>query len=637
MDELISNLFGYTWLWAVLFFATLGVLLICIAKLRLLQKAAAPPVNEESNEARDKNAVLNFLVEQFEKTKRLTDNVYFRHEQIDRHACSLRSAYLKIEEKSLKNHIDAKAYHLSINKSLVKLLRIIRDDAKKSVEHDAVSDKTLIDALHSSTLSATEKTQLRTQIEQFCTQLKTGAVGAEYKKNRYKQLLDMIKNVDNTEERVAMKKLLLLSESADDSYKNYSTLSESVFGASSDMAALEGALDMPGRELSVDVRAKLDALNKENMKLYSQVQTLRQWSNENKKLAYPDGSSLTAASINDVSEEIIGKHEDELRALKATVRNQKVTIFELEDAIDSYRKSEQTKEHKNDYNVDFSALNRRLTVTEGLITEQEKSVGLVRNELVALNDGPVQGDDRNVLMQCIEKLKKEIDETKEAYTSKNVEFDFISELISVSSLEDLSLLIFQYYCDQKCDPFLLINHKGRTIEMSAAGSLSVKDKTIINAMMPNDASKDDDRFQLQFRYANIGGILRFLPGSTEHYDACEGLLKMGKITDAFIEKISNGQNLRGLKKQFEQCSNDAKQLAQSVDISFEQVCQQHRQLITNHIARAQNMLRVKNATAAQIACLKQIEADMLDDMVPNGTVRIKTRKEFLSLVKKMDV
>jgi hypothetical protein len=637
MDALISTLMGYTWLWAGLFFAVLGALFICLAKLYRLQKATpAPPLDEESHEARDKNIVLNFLVEQFEKTKRLTDNVYFRHDHVDRHACSLRSAYLKIEEKSLKNHADTKAYHLSINKSLVKLLRIIRDDAKKSAENEAVSDRTLIDALQRSTMSAQEKTQLRAQIEEFCAQLKSGNLGADYKKSRYKQLLDMIKNIDNTEERVAMKKLLVLSESADDSYKKYSTLSESVFGASGDMAALEGALDMQAGELSPDVRAKLDELNKENMKLYSQVQALRQWSNENKKLAYPDGSSLTAASINDVSEEIIGKHEDELRALKATVRNQKVTIFELEDAIDGYRKTEQTKEHKTDYNVDFSALNRRFAVTEGLITEQEKKVGMVREELVALTEQPAQADDRNILMQCIEKLKREVDETKDAYSSKNVEFDFISELIAVGSLEDLSLLVFQYFCDQKCDPFLLITHKGRTIEMSATGSLSVKDKTIINAMMPNDASKDDDRFQLQFRYANIGGILRFLPGSTEHYDACEGLLKIGKITDAFIEKIANGQNLRGIKKQLEQCSNDAKQLAQSVDVSFEQVCQQHRQLVTNHIVRAQNMLRVKNATAAQIACLKQIETDMLEDIVPNGTLRIKTRKEFLSLVKKMD-
>ncbi|RZA09035.1 MAG: hypothetical protein EOO68_01305 [Moraxellaceae bacterium] len=222
MDALISTLTDYTWLWAGLFFATLGALFICLAKLYRLQKATPPPpLDEESHEARDKNIVLNFLVEQFEKTKRLTDNVYFRHDHIDRHACSLRSAYLKIEEKSLKNHADTKAYHLSINKSLVKLLRIIRDDAKKSAENEAVSDRTLIDALQRSTMSAQEKTQLRAQIEEFCAQLKSGTLGADYKKSRYKQLLDMIKNIDNTEERVAMKKLLVLSESADDSYKNY--------------------------------------------------------------------------------------------------------------------------------------------------------------------------------------------------------------------------------------------------------------------------------------------------------------------------------------------------------------------------------------------------------------------------------
>jgi len=628
----------YPWVWAALFLAALGALFICLAKLRQQQRelAQAKQNSSVSSEEYDKNVILGFLVEQFDRTKRLNDNFYFRHDEIDRHACSLRSAYLKIEEKSLKNNADHRGYHLAINKSLVKLLKIIRDDAVKATEHEGVSDRSLHEALDGSKLLPQEKNELQNQIEEFCEQLKSGAIGVELRRKRYQQLLAMIKNIENTEERVAMKKLLLLAESADTSYAHYSSLSESVFSAGGEVAALEGALDGAGPGLSTQVRGQLDALNKENMKLYSQVQMLRQWSKENKKLAYPEGVSLSSTTINDVSEEIINKHEEELKALKATVRNQKLTIFELETSLDEYRKSEHAKGVKSDYELEFGALNRRLTATEDIISEQEKNVGRMRTGLEALSGAEAAGGERETLMQCIEKLKKEVVEAKEAYTNKNVEFDFISELIAVGSLEDLALLVFQYFCDQKCDPFLLINHKGRVIEMSSTGSLSVKDKTIINAMMPNDASKDDERFQLQFRYQNFGGILRFLPGSTENYDSCEALLKMAKITDAFIEKISSGQNMRGLKKQLEQCSNDIKQLAQTVDIGFEQICQAHRQIISNHVGRGQNLLRVKSATAAQIACLKQMETDMIEDMAPNGSVRIKMRKEFLALVKKIE-
>lgn len=637
MQSLMAVLMSYPWVWASLFLATCGVLLICLAKLRQQQKELAQAKHSGlSVEEQEKNIILNFLVEQFDKTKRLNDNVYFRHDELDRHACSLRSAYLKIEEKSLLNNADHRSYHLAINKSLVKLLKIIRDDAVKAIEVEGFSDHSLHEALEGSKLSPQEKSELLDQIEAFCEQLKSGAIGVEFRKKRYKQLLAMIKNVENTEERVAMKKMLLLAESADASFKHYSNLSESVFNAGSDVAALEGALDGAGPGLSTQVRAQLDALNKENMKLYSQVQMLRQWSKENKKLAYPEGVSLSASTINDVSEEIITKHEEELKALKATVRNQKVTIFELENSLDEYRKSEHAKGVKPEYEQEFGALSRRLTATEDLISEQEKNVDRMRTGLEALNGASAAGDERATLMQCIDKLKKEVVEAKDAYSTKNLEFDFISELIAVGSLEDLALLVFQYFCDQKCDPFLLINHKGRVIEMSSTGSLSVKDKTIINAMLPNDASKDDERFQLQFRYHNFGGILRFLPGSTDNYDSCEAMLKMAKITDAFIEKIASGQNMRNIKKQLEQCSNDVKQLAQTVDLGFEQICQAHRQLIANHIIRGQNLLRVKSASAAQIACLKQMETDMLEDMVPNGTVRIKMRKEFLALVKKIE-
>lgn len=637
MQSLWAVLTTYPWLWASLFLATTGILVICLAKQHLRDKQTHPTTNSSlSPEEQDRAIILNFLVEQFDKTKRLQDNVYFRHDELDRHACSLRSAYLKIEEKSLLNHTDHRNYHLAINKSLVKLLKIIRDDAVKAIDQEGLSDHSLHEALDGSTLSAQEKSDLLDEIETFCEQLKSGAIGVEYRKKRYKQLLSMIKNVENTEERVAMKKLLLLAESADASFTHYSNLSESVFNAGSDVAALEGALDGSGQGLSAQVRAQLEALNKENMKLYSQVQMLRQWSKEHKKLAYPEGVSLSATTINDVSDEIISKHEEELKTLKTLVRNQKLTIVELESSLDEYRKLEPVKGVKPAYEQEFGALNRRLSATEDLISEQEKNVGRMRSGLDALSSQAPSGDERATLMQCIDKLKKEVVEAKEAYSTKNVEFDFISELIRVGSLEDLALLVFQYFCDQKCDPFLLITHKGRSIEMSASGSLSVKDKTIINAMMPNDASKDDERFQLQFRYQNFGGILRFLPGSTDNYDACEAMLKMAKITDAFIEKISSGQTMRGVKKQLEQCANDVKQLAQTVDVGFEHLCQTHRQLVANHVLRTQNLLRVKGASAAQIACLKQMETEMLEDMVLNGSVRIKMRKEFLTLVKKVE-
>jgi hypothetical protein len=184
MDALAAGLTLYPWVWAALFFATLGALLICIARLRQKNTMDAAR-QEESNAASEKNIILSFLIDQFDKTKRLTENLYFRHDEIDKHACSLRSAYLKIEEKSLKNYSDQRSYHLAINKALVKLLTIIRNDVKRA-ENEVISDKSLHEAVEGSTLSPAEKHELKAKIEEFCIQLKSGAISAEQRKKRYK-------------------------------------------------------------------------------------------------------------------------------------------------------------------------------------------------------------------------------------------------------------------------------------------------------------------------------------------------------------------------------------------------------------------------------------------------------------------
>ena len=93
---------------------------------------------------------------------------------------------------------------------------------------------------------------------------------------------------------------------------------------------------------------------------------------------------------------------------------------------------------------------------------------------------------------------------------------------------------------------------------------------------------------------------------------------------------------RQLKKQIEAGSNIAKQLARDIENAYDQQINTCKTVIYDNFKNIQNLLQSKNATPTQIASIKQAEQDILEELMANNSYRIKMRREFLNLVKKIE-
>jgi hypothetical protein len=620
---------------SLLLLALVGLLSIALVALSVWAYRLQQQANTSKPEIDKKNIVVNFLSEQFTKTKKLQDAKFFHYQALNKRACTLRSAYLKIEEKCLDSQPNSKEYHIAINRRLTQLLHILDEDHQHQHPHEQQQE--LADTLHSGVdrlaVAGHSKAEISHSIEALLREIKSGHIDEATRKRKSAKIMAMIQSYDNLEERVAMKKALLMSDYHRDSLTPSAQLA-SIASYNSEKAG-ELSEHWQDHAQDEDLRSQLESFKSENNKLHMQLHLLRKAAQQNTSLNYPNpDADFNHSNLDDLSEQIIEFNEREIKKLKTTVRNQKMAILELEENL--------AKQHTPDNASVQASLDTLAQLSQSLL-EAETCIEMLESELQILREqlhkAPLQppaSDDSATLKACIDAVRQELQDTVKQASTQKTELDFIHEAILADSLEDLSLLIFQHYSDQGCDPFLLVQYKTRHLEMAASGSLSVKDKTVINAMMPNEVSLDKDLNQLYFRHQYIGGILRFLPDQTLSHARQESLVKMAKIADKFIEKLMANQVNRQFKKQLESCSNNAKQVAQAVDFGYEQHIQSCKQLVIEHFGRIQTLLRGKNASGAQISGLKQAEQDILDELTGNSSFRIKVRKEFLGLVKRIE-
>lgn len=598
------------WIWATLFLVTASALVYCIVKLRAYQKAAEPePIDENK-------IIADFLESQFEKTKRLTDDDYYNAEDLDKKAISLRCAYLKIEEKCLAKNSDARDYHKTLNKSLAKLLQIIKDEYRRG---EGVVTGASGDDIHDG-----DNNDLLDSIHEFASA--TGADASADRKAKFNSLYNTVQKVKNPAQRRKMEDALMGVDPPSPRH-GLSTAFMALDACAAEIAEIKYKIAHP-QGSSEDLKTRIEQLERKNAKLHSQVEMLRQLVKDSAK---PSAQSEVRHSIlgQGNSDEIIARYEIEIQTLKDLVHSQRMAIADLEYELKVANGGYKSAAAEYDCQDDAEA---------ALLRELQGDLALpAGNSANSSAQIVVDSQALDKLNGTIEHLNKEIFQLKEINELWRMECDFVRELLAVESLEDLALFLVQYFCDRKCDPFLSIKSRGRAIEISSTGALSLKDKTLINNMALNYVSRDDDLSQLQFHFRYIGGILRFLPGVIDNDFDFESLLSAAKAADKFVEKISSNQQARNLKKQLDSGLNGTKQLAQIVDSSYEQLVQAHKQSVLAHMAKTQDQLRDQKTPPSILTRLGQTETEILSELSVSSGMRVKIRKEFLALVKKLDL
>ncbi|HNG58627.1 MAG TPA: hypothetical protein PKZ52_02300 [Cellvibrionaceae bacterium] len=575
--------------------------------------------------APDKHSIItHFLNEQDSKTQRLKNTSLLAMPGLNKKALRMRHAYLKIESRMLESHTyNSRDYYIGLVTHLTQLLKILDGDH----EHQEEIANSLHQAAESIQLSASERAEIIECIETLLQRAHSAQLDSAELHALGKRVLAILKQQDDPKQRQRTAKAYALSELQKKTLQQTDQLKHVAHTNRNHNQQLISRWEDTNNAAQLLEKAR--EFEQENHRLSMQISLLQHELNSSRRSAFGQTQEdvQEAASLAD---QLIEFNEQEIRKLKNTIRSQKKIIFDLQESLEKHTSI--SPQEREEYTEQLAQLQRNLAQAETCIEMLEQELAQLRERFNSVKhlEEAAQSEALKAQLSAITEAIKPA--TTEASQQKN-ELAFIQEAIAADSLEDLSLLIYQYYLDQQHNPVLLITHKNRRIEMCGNGNFSPKQKNSLAGLRPNESTYDRSSGQLHFQYQYIGGILTLPPNSSAEQ---ENALKIARIADRVIDKIMANHANRQLKKQIEAGSNIAKQLARDIENAYDQQINTCKTVIFDNFKNIQNLLQSKNATPTQIASVKQSEQDILEELMANNSYRIKLRREFINLVKKIE-
>ena len=478
--------------------------------------------------APDKHTLITtFLNEQDAKTQRLKNTSLLAIPNLNKKALRLRHAYLKIESRMLESHTyNSRDYYIGLVTHLSQLLKILDGDH----EHHEEIAHSLHQAADSINLSASERAEIITCIETLMQRANSAHLDTAELHALGQRVLHILKQQDDTKYRQHTAKAYAVNTLQKKTLQQTDLLKQVAQSNRSQSQALSNRWEEDGNVASLLEKAR--EFEQENHRLSMQISLLQHELNSSRRSAFGDASDDSAEAAN-LADQLIEFNEQEIRKLKNTIRSQKKIIFDLQESLEKHTTI--TPEERQTYTEQLAQLQLNLSQAETCIEMLEQELSELRERFNSIKhlEEATQGEALKAQLSAITDGIKPA-ATENAY-QKN-ELAFIQEAIAADSLEDLSLLLYQYYLDQQNNPVLLITHKNRRIEMCASGSLNIKQKNSIKGLLPNESTFDRSSGQLHFQYQFIGGILTLPPKNTTTEQ--ENALKIARIADRVISPSS---------------------------------------------------------------------------------------------------
>ena len=449
-------------------------------------------------EAKKKNkqvdAVITFLQHQTESTRKMQDSKFLKFADLDRRACMLRLGYLKIEEKALQDSTEARDYYININKNLTRLLAIFLRGAH-------AGDSSLEDIKRKLKLKADEildidsknalRKEIYAEIHGFVARVNTGELPPALARQLAEKILAKIATFDDMDERVAMKKYLLMANYSRNALQHTDTLLANSEAADEHLHSIQHAVRAHLGD-DGDSDAKIQKFIEENATLKQQVDFLRK-ELQGLRLHSRGGEGVeqhesSFDEFTDISEQILAKNDKEIKKLRTTVRNQKMAIAELEEMLGRMKKSAPGQGESAAavaIQTEVNKLNRSLQESETCVAMLERELEALKAQMASqamLKPGQTPDEDMQLLKQSLQHAREELEQKIASQKRQDAELAFAREAIQANSLEDLSFLIYESLANLGCQPSLIIYCKGKNFELGPGGELAIKDKNFINAL-----------------------------------------------------------------------------------------------------------------------------------------------------------
>lgn len=597
------------------------------------------------------SSIAKFLTSQFSNTKSHNRMLANAENQLHKEVVHLRSAYLKIEEKAITREIDSPQYWRYLDDNLLKLFKIIfphanskNNEAAELERKIALLKERITNIPSSADNKSVEQHKARAiaSLESISAQQSAkGYDRANLRKqlDKFESVVDIFENPDARKAYLLKKKRTRFTDNSGRHMKQLERLSRD---STAGMASFADSLEAPNAfadEISHFQREN-EALAEQITQLKSELSSFKGRTLE----AHSSGSfyqdserGVDARDLTDITDELIENNEKEIDRLRDVIANQRHSILEMEKSLNTL---EQLTPHESgDHHSEIGKLKRCIQESEVCISMLEQELDELKNDLAELKNSTPNGDlsprEAEELNDEVKLLKSEIEKSQHQISAFEQLSNYTDAALSASSVEDVALLVYETIMSLNYSPQLLIKSPERVLELPTQGAVPVREKVVINNMQINEANPGSSG-QLNFRFMQIAGIIRPPPEVEPKESDQQLIIKMLKFTDKIITLLTHAQKSKRYGKMRDETINSIKHISYDLDKMIEEHGIRSKVVVSRSFQQISDIARAKGMTATQVAAIHSIEQDTVKQIETANALRLKSRKNFLTLIKAIE-
>ena len=602
----------------------------------------------------DTKIIREFLELQHQETR--THNRRLQKQvTLDKEVIYLRTAYMKIEGNAIAYKVDTDPYWSYINEQLKKVVKaavpqLLHKDAEVKELQNKIAllkDKIrLIPEKNNDPKINEKKERIVTMLDNFSHQHVHSASDRNRLKKQVHKIESLVQLFEDPEARRQYTAERRQKTYLKSSHKHLNKLQDNHLINENNIRALENALEKTpaAKGMEEELRRFKDENGKLNLHVDQLKKELRDFQ---ERMGNRDTPSLfietnkekktDALDMFSLSDEILSSNEKEIDRLRNVISNQRRSIVEMEESLENLQGLSQSE--SADHRSEIEKLQRCIQESEVCISMLEQELDELKKDLDTIrqnrHEAGITLAEASQLGEELGTIKADLEKALDKNQRGEAIIEFVREALNAASVEDISLLIYENITSLNYLPSLIVKSADRFIEMAQQSTVSTRDKVLINNMQFDEVNPGRGG-QLAFRFLNIAGLVRPPLGEEIDSDDQTHIVEVVKIADRIIGHLVVNQKVKASSKTLDNTINTIKQTSYELDKMLEDSAKKTKKLVSNNFGQVQDIARAKGLGASHIASFSAIEQETLRQLEAENTLRLKLRKQFLTLLNQLE-
>lgn len=368
--------------------------------------------------------------------------------------------------------------------------------------------------------------------------------------------------------------------------------------------------------------------------------------------------SESAKHLLELSESLQQRSETEIKNLKKVVRDQREAIYLLEGELTQLKKKgREPSSVQNSAQLDEASRSAEaeLKILKNNLRESEYCIEVLESELDELRDRvldkplePVPGVDQRQsagageavpakeLIDTVRQLENAVNQSGQELTVLRTFRDFVEEAIRLESIEDLAMQTYVTLHEMGFVVQFMVSGLEREFVVSANGSITAKDQSILRSLSVSESSLSSTKNKLYCRYKYLSCAAAVAESDEINEESVVQIQSFVKTANDIISRIHQTGRQRTILRSLDKEYNTIKASTSDVEKILNTAFQNLGQVTRDGMKMIQDSARVNGASAPQIAKMRTIEQEILDEIESQKSVSLKVKKVLLGLLSGID-